>query len=153
MMPIGEVAQRAGLRPSAIRYYERIGLVPAPERHGGRRRYTEAILDRLALIRFARETGFTLAQIRTVFAGRRYSERLRHFARDRILELEETVAHARAMQTMLEKALRCRCSTLEECGRRMPREARLAMRERRPRGTKTSTHASGDLPLPARRRT
>ncbi len=50
-MRIGEVAQRAGLRTSAIRYYEAAGVLPAPERSGGRRTYDESVISRLAVIR------------------------------------------------------------------------------------------------------
>ena len=53
-MTIGEVARRAGLRPSAVRYYERIGLLPSPPRIGGQRRYESGVLQRLAVIRGAK---------------------------------------------------------------------------------------------------
>jgi MerR family transcriptional regulator, redox-sensitive transcriptional activator SoxR len=54
-LPMGEVARRAGLRPSALRYYERLGLLPSAARHNGQRRYTPAILGRLALIQLAQQ--------------------------------------------------------------------------------------------------
>ena len=50
LLTIGEVARRAGVRTSTIRYYEEAGLLPEPERVGGKRRYEEGILRRLALI-------------------------------------------------------------------------------------------------------
>ncbi len=58
---IGEVARRAGVRPSALRYYERAGLLPTPRRINGRRRYDPGVLQRLDAIRFAQRAGFTLA--------------------------------------------------------------------------------------------
>src|SRR5258706_8382717 len=121
MMPIGDVARDAGVRASAIRYYERLGLLPTPERSNGRRRYTEEVLQRLEVIRFARDSGFTLREISRLFAGRQYSARLRELATDKIAELEGAVLRARAMQSLLRSALRCNCLTPEECGRVMRR--------------------------------
>ena len=119
MMPIGELARRASLRTSAVRYYERLGLLPAPERKNGRRRYDEETLDRLRVIAFARAAGFSLREIRQLFAGKPYSRRLRDLATGKIDELEGTIARARAMQSLLRAALRCDCLTIEECGRRI----------------------------------
>lgn len=119
MMLIGEVARRAGLQASAIRYYERLGLLPAPDRRSGRRHYTEDVLFRLSVIRFARSSGFTLREIRSLFAGKPYSTRLRRLARDKIVELDGVVERARLMQSLLRIALHCNCLTLEDCGRRL----------------------------------
>ena len=63
-MTIGELSRRAGLRPSAVRYYEELGLVPAPPRRSGRRDYGTDAVANLAVVRFARECGFTLAETR-----------------------------------------------------------------------------------------
>ena len=119
MMLIGEVAQRAGLQASAIRYYERLGLLPAPRRRGGRRQYTEDVLFRLRIIRFARDSGFTLREIHNLFARKPYSARLRRLARDKVVALEGVVERARLMQSLLKTALRCNCLTPEDCGRRL----------------------------------
>src|SRR5688500_12665760 len=118
-MRIGEVAERAGLRTSAIRFYERAGLLPTPARDSGRRRYREDVLLRLQVIRFARESGFTLAVIRRLVVRRRYSRPPRRFALQKIGELYAAIERARAMQELLERALRCKCLAVEECGRRM----------------------------------
>jgi len=70
---IGEVARRAGVRPSALRYYERIGVLPLPGRENGRRQYDEEVLrevlGRLAIVRVAQQAGFTIAEIRTLLDG------------------------------------------------------------------------------------
>ena len=66
--PIGEVSQRTGCNIETIRYYERIGLLPAPLRHGRFRRYDIADVRRLAFVRRARELGFPLDTIRTLLA-------------------------------------------------------------------------------------
>ena len=118
-MMIGAVARQAGLRASAIRYYERIGLLPRPQRVGGRRHYADDVLPRLGVIRFARQNGLTLREIQRLFAGRPYSKSLRRLAKDKVAELDRAIERARAMQGLLRKALRCRCLTAEECGRHL----------------------------------
>ena len=70
---IGEVARRAGVRPSKLRYYEGIGMLPSPERANGRRRYDaevlREVLDRLAIVRVAQQAGFTISEVRTLLDG------------------------------------------------------------------------------------
>src|SRR5262249_53920342 len=101
MLSIGAVARQAGLRPSAIRYYERLGLLPAPGRVGGRRRYGPDVLTRLAVISFARASGFTLREVRRLLGGKPYSLQLRRLARAKILELDGVIERAHAMQALL----------------------------------------------------
>lgn len=67
---IGELAAQVSLRPSALRYYEQIGLIPPPERIGGQRAYPPSTVRRIALIRMAQQAGLPLAEIRALFAGR-----------------------------------------------------------------------------------
>jgi MerR family redox-sensitive transcriptional activator SoxR len=122
-MGIGAVANRAGVRPSALRYYERIGLLPRPGRENGRRRYDgEALreaLDRLAVVRVAQQAGFTISEIRTLLDGfsddTPPSERWRDLARDKLPEVEALVERALGMKDILERGLRCECMSLEEC--------------------------------------
>ena len=123
VMPIGEVARRARLRASAIRYYERIGLLPRATRQSGRRRYGNDVLVRLRMIQFARESGFTLREMRQLLDGRPYSLRLRELAGKKLGELDAVIARARTMQSLLRTALRCRCLTIEECSRRLSRSS------------------------------
>ena len=68
-LSIGEVAAKVGVQPSTLRYYERAGVLPEPERVSGRRRYSQDVLKRLAIIQLAQQSGFTLAEIRTLFEG------------------------------------------------------------------------------------
>lgn len=122
-MSIGEVARNAGVRPSALRYYERIGLLPRPGRENGRRHYEgEALretLDRLAVVRVAQQAGFTISEIRTLLDGFSEdtppSERWRVLARDKLPEVEALVERALGMKDLLERGLRCECLSLEEC--------------------------------------
>jgi MerR family transcriptional regulator, copper efflux regulator len=70
-MRIGELSRRSGLAPTALRYYEHVGLLPEPERTAsGYRSYGEAALDRLSFIRSAQAVGLTLAEVREVLAVR-----------------------------------------------------------------------------------
>jgi MerR family redox-sensitive transcriptional activator SoxR len=69
LLPIGVVAARSGMAPSALRFYEEQGLVPPATRTpGGARRYPRSVLRRLAVIRAARNVGLSLAEIRTALA-------------------------------------------------------------------------------------
>jgi len=68
-LAISNVARVFGLRTSAIRYYEQIGILPPPFRKNGQRRYNDSVLFRLAVVQRARETGFTLDEIRELFFG------------------------------------------------------------------------------------
>ena len=65
-MPIGEVAQLAGVQTSTLRYYEQIGLLPVPKRINGQRRYAPDVLQILAVIQLAKEVNFSLDEIRTL---------------------------------------------------------------------------------------
>ena len=69
MLSIGEVAKRTGVAASALRYYEREGLIPKAERSGGKRVYAIDILDRLALIGVAKAAGFSIAEVKTLLSG------------------------------------------------------------------------------------
>src|SRR6185295_5323625 len=68
---IGEAARRSGLRPSAIRYYERRDLLPRPPRRSGRRCYDPAIVTRLTIIAGSRRAGLSIREIRTLLAAAR----------------------------------------------------------------------------------
>jgi MerR family transcriptional regulator, redox-sensitive transcriptional activator SoxR len=122
-MSIGEVARRAGVRPSALRYYEGVGVLPAPERENGRRRYDgevlREVLDRMAVVRVAQQAGFTISEIRTLLNG--FSEETppsecwRLLAEEKLPEVEALVKRALGMRAVLERGLRCECLRLEDC--------------------------------------
>ncbi len=122
-MTIGQVARKSGLRASAIRFYEKTGLLPKPDRAGGQRRYSDTVLDRLALLEFAKQCGFRLDEIRQLFGGFEdnapISARVRNLAGRKIQELEELARRIEAMKATLARAGRCRCIDLDECGRRL----------------------------------
>ena len=119
---IGEVAKRAGIRASAIRYYESAGVLPEPQRVNGRRRYDSEVLDRLAVIQIAQQAGFTVAEIRTLFNGftreTPASVRWESLAQQKLAEVDTLIRHAQAMKRVLEEELlHCQCVTLDECAR------------------------------------
>src|SRR5215217_2352760 len=118
-MSIGEVARSAGVRPSAMRYYEGVGLLPPPERENGRRRYDGEVLDRLAVVRVAQQAGFTISEIRTLLDGFSEdippSERWRILAREKLTEVDALIERALGMKHLLERGLRCECLRLEDC--------------------------------------
>jgi MerR family redox-sensitive transcriptional activator SoxR len=122
-VPISEVAKQFGLRSSALRYYELIGIMPRAGISGGRRHYDTASLNRLAIIQRARAAGFSLADIRELFSG--YSEavpasrRWKDLTRRKHAELEAAVRRIRDMQSLLEKMARCGCEELDRCGGRI----------------------------------
>src|SRR5579863_5833617 len=121
-LTISEVARRIRLRPSAIRYYERIGLLPAAERQSGQRRYDPTALYRLAIIQRARQLGFTLTEIRHLFFGfrdiTRPSERWRTLSQRKLAEMDDLMDGIKAVQGVLKKLMtKCRCDTLDQCGK------------------------------------
>lgn len=117
---IGEAARRARLKPSALRYYESVGLLPRAQRRSGRRVYDEAVLSRLALIELAQAAGFSIAEIRTLLHGFRTgtppSRRWRALAERKREEIRAQVARARRMERVLDRLLACACPTLDDCG-------------------------------------
>jgi MerR family redox-sensitive transcriptional activator SoxR len=120
-LTISEVARQVGLRSSAIRYYEQIGILPAPARRSGQRRYDQAVLHRLAVIQRARQTGFTLGEIRELFFGFREgtpaSQRWRKLSQRKLAELEKLSEQIKSMQGILRRLQGCKCNALDECGR------------------------------------
>lgn len=122
-MSIGEVARRMGLRSSAIRYYERLGLLPKPPRVSGRRRYDERALERLAMVRFAKHVGFSISEIKVLLGGvegRPPTERWRRLAAEKVAEVDAFVAQARSIRNLLSDTLAHQCPKLVERGRALP---------------------------------
>ncbi len=119
-LAIGEVARRAGMRTSALRYYEDVGLLPAPRRVNGRRRYDTVVLPRLALIQRAQQMGLTLSEIRDLCIGLDNAEPLstlwHTLAERKLPEVDAQLARITATRRILEQGLECACVALEQCG-------------------------------------
>jgi len=125
-MTIGSLARQAGVRPSAVRYYERMGLLPAPLRRSGRRDYDPDAVAQLAVVQFALSTGFTLRDTRQLVRG--FSPEVAARARWRVLaetklqEIDSLIARAKTMKALLQRiSANCTCETLIECGRGLAR--------------------------------
>ena len=119
LLAIGEVARISGKAPSAIRYYESIGLLAEPVRLSGRRRYPAEVVQSLAVIETGQRAGLTLDDIRLLLrtsAGDAGSvEQLRQVAERRLPVLREAIARAGVVREWLEQAADCCCPTLETC--------------------------------------
>lgn len=120
---ISEVARRMSLRPSAIRYYESLGILPPALRRSGQRRYDDTILYRLAVIQRARQTGFSLEEIRELFLGfgpaTSASKRWQKMSRQKLAELDAAVEKINTMRDVLKRLEKCGCDVLNDCGRKM----------------------------------
>src|SRR5438477_11440248 len=118
-LPIGAVARLSGKTPSSIRYYEEIGLLDAPARISGRRRYPPAVVRTLAVIETAQRAGLTLEEIRLLLratpADRAATERLREVAEQKLPMLDEAIERAEIVRRWLEDAARWHCPTLDDC--------------------------------------
>lgn len=118
-LTIAEVARRAGVAPSAIRYYESIKLLPEPRRVSGRRRYDAAAVEQLAFIQTAQSLGFSLADIQVLVQRRAgevdLADRWHALATRKLAEVEDLIKRARTMKRLLVQGLHCRCADLEEC--------------------------------------
>ena len=120
-MKIRELARKAGIRCSAIRFYEKAGILPPASRQSGQRNFTPEAELYLAVIAAARSAGFTIAEIKMLFHGFRKntpaSARWRILARKKFDEIDLQISRMRNMQKLLKNSMRCRCMRLEDCGR------------------------------------
>jgi MerR family redox-sensitive transcriptional activator SoxR len=118
-LTIGQVAAKADVNVSAIRYYERRGLLPEPDRVSGQRRYTNSTVERLGVIDAAKQAGFSLDEIQLLLLstdqGAPAHEQLRALATRKLPEVDALIEHARTMRRWLTTASTCGCDTLDVC--------------------------------------
>jgi len=116
-LPIGEIARRTGLRPSAVRYYERVGLLRPVPRAGGQRRYAPSALPRLSAIRLAQRAGFSLEEIKRLFEAERRpgGAGWRALVEAKLDEVRARIDEAQTMERMLLESLDCGCEAFDEC--------------------------------------
>jgi MerR family redox-sensitive transcriptional activator SoxR len=128
-LAIGEVASRAGMSASRIRYYEARGVLPEPERVAGKRRYSEDVFRRLAIVDAAQRVGFTLEEIRDLLGSRDEvaHERLRQLALLKLPELDDLIERASSVRRLLKICSRCDCESIDVC--RMFDDRVLLLRE------------------------
>jgi MerR family transcriptional regulator, redox-sensitive transcriptional activator SoxR len=119
-LTVGDVARRSGYAPSALRYYEREGLIHADRSDGGQRRYERVVLRRLAFIRAARHVGLTLDEVKDVLTELPASRtptradwtRITHLWRRR---LDEQIEALVALRDGLDSCIGCGCLSLKRC--------------------------------------
>ncbi len=129
LLTISEVARQIGLQPSAIRYYEKIRLLPSAQRMNGQRRYDSTVLYRLAIVQLARQLGFSLDEVRQLFFGfknfTRASQRWRTLSVRKLEELEARMDDLKTVRGLLKKMMsNCHCETLDQCGKAILRNYR-----------------------------
>jgi DNA-binding transcriptional MerR regulator len=118
---IGELARRSGVKVPAIRYYEQVGLLPAPARtEGQQRRYGRAAVARLNFIRHARELGFEVVAVRELLALSEQPDRpcaeVDHIARRHVDDIDRRIAQLVALRRELQRSLNvCGHGRVGEC--------------------------------------
>lgn len=120
-LTIGRAAERSGVKVPTIRYYEEIGLLPAPDRtESGRRLYGPAELERLAFIRHARALGFEIDAIRALIALQEHPDwscaEADAIARAHLVDVRQKIASLRALEAELARMTEgCAHGTVAEC--------------------------------------
>ena len=119
LLGIGELAELTGKRPSAIRYYEQIGLLPPPARVDGRRRYDHGVVRTLAVIDTGQRAGLALDEIKTLLAASAQDGdaigRLRDVAERKLPQVIALIERSQLVRDWLECAARCECPDLDQC--------------------------------------
>ena len=120
-LSIGQLAKICRLATSAIRYYEKVGLLPKPMRVSRQRRYGAETVGRLRLLQVAREAGFTIAETRTFVAGFSATTppavRWRTLAKRKLAEIDEQMKRLKRMKALLDSGFRCHCLSIDDCAR------------------------------------
>lgn len=144
VLDISEVARKSGVAASALRFYERKGLIHPLESDGARRKFSPAVLDQLALIALGQAAGFSLDEIRVMFTPGGEPNIDRAMLAAKADELERMVVRLRAMVRGLRHAVACRAPSHAACPsfRRLLKAAAtgaLDSRQRRPGSAGRST--------------
>lgn len=115
LLTIGELARRTGVATSALRYYEEVGLLPAPARVSGQRRYPESAARLVAAILLYSDAGFTLAEQKSLMALHSGTPGWQKIAQCKLAELDEQIARAQAAREAISHALRCPHEDITQC--------------------------------------
>jgi DNA-binding transcriptional MerR regulator len=115
ILDIGEVAERTGIRPSALRYYEEIGLITSPRRHGLRRQFEPETILQLSLVTLAKSAGFSLVEIVDMFGKDGKPSLQRADLRKKADDLDRQIKQLAALSTMLRHIAGCPAPTHMEC--------------------------------------
>ncbi|MFB9477217.1 MerR family transcriptional regulator [Nonomuraea salmonea] len=115
-LTIGELAARTGVATSALRYWEELGVLPAPTRVSGRRRYPPSAVEQVGLVLLLRGVGCTLQEI-AAFTSARTSDGWRELYQRKLTELDRRIAQAQAARTAIEHGLACSHELITDCPR------------------------------------
>ena len=116
-LTIGELAKRAGVATSALRYYEQLGLIPAPVRVSGQRRYPESAIGLVGMILLLQDVGFSLREAKAFLASRtQAAEGWRRLALRKLANLDEQIAKAQTAKEAITHALNCPHDDIATCG-------------------------------------
>ncbi|MEU1592610.1 MerR family transcriptional regulator [Streptomyces sp. NPDC005708] len=115
LLDIAEVAEHFGLAPSALRFYEKKGLIAAAGRNGLRRTYHPDVLERLALITCARSAGFSIAEIERFLAARPSDVDLRSRMATKAHDLDEQIGRLTRLRDSLRHAAVCDHEPIVDC--------------------------------------
>jgi MerR family redox-sensitive transcriptional activator SoxR len=131
LLTVAAVSGRSGFAPSALRYYERMGLVAATRTGGGQRRYERSVLRRLAFIRAARNVGLSLDEVQqalsTLPGGRAPSRRdWARLSRGWRQRLDEQISSLVTLRNGLDSCIGCGCLSLRTCGIQNPADVAAA---------------------------
>jgi DNA-binding transcriptional MerR regulator len=115
-LTIGELASRTGVATSTLRYWEEIGLLPAPARVSGRRRYPPSAAEMVGVVVALQNVGFTLREVKAFIAGRSEAGGgRRELYRRKLTELDRRIAQAQAARTAIAHGLACPHEDIFEC--------------------------------------
>jgi len=120
LLTVGQVSERSGFAPSALRFYEREGLVQARRTSGGQRRYERSVLRRLAFIRAARNVGLSLDEVRAALSSLPQSRTPSRADWTRIsrswrARLDAQIESLEALRDGLDSCIGCGCLSLQRC--------------------------------------
>lgn len=115
-LTIGELASRTGVATSALRYWEELGLLPAPARVSGQRRYPPSAVELVGVVLLLRDVGFTLREVKAFIASRSQAgDGWRELYRRKLAELDQRIAQAQVARTAIAHGLACPHKDIFEC--------------------------------------
>ncbi|SDP33257.1 MerR family transcriptional regulator, redox-sensitive transcriptional activator SoxR [Nakamurella panacisegetis] len=128
LLTVAEVAHRSGFAASALRFYEREGLMEASRSSGGQRRYERQVLRRLAFIKAARNVGLSLEEVRVELAQLPQSRTptpgdWRRISRHWRKRLDDKIAAIEALRDRLDSCIGCGCLSLKVCALYNPEDS------------------------------
>jgi len=115
LLTIGELARRTGVATSALRYWEELGVMPAPARVSGERRYPPSAVEDVGIILLLRDVGFSLRELKALVASRLAGDSWWQLAQRKLAELEAHIAKAQAARDAIEHALHCPHEDILQC--------------------------------------